>query len=546
MYVRVSSDDQVEGYSLSQQIEACQNFAKAREWEVVEVFVEEGESAFRDGLKRPKLREMFSRVEPEDVEHIIVWKFSRFARSSEEHHALQSVLAKDGARCVSVTEQVEDNAAGHMLEGIIASVNQYSSEQSGETIRANLQKKVEGGGYPNLAPIGYKNVRLEAKPGQRRGDAVIVPDEVQGPMVSEAFSLYASGEWSITTLMEEMNRRGLRNKQGRLVSRDTFHKMLRSPAYVGLIPYQGAVYDGSHDPIVERKTWEKVQAVADRNGKGFKRGWKHNHYLKGLLWCSCGGRLWFQIAKGRSDHYSYFYCSKRCGASYAPAPDLEEQVVSLYEEFRLPEDFRAHVRLRLERAITEREKGRASKIQWLSKRLEKLAREREKLMTAYYAEAIDTEMLKREQERIRRGISDMETQLEAATADLREQTKSIELAMELLGAMHDLYTKASEEIRGKFNKALFDRIVVEEKSVTGFTLNEPFRQLLEPEAVQTSEFLWRWTDLNRRPPGCKPRSGGQAATGNLSKTLLLPDFSPVTSLRRLACFRVLLCPICVQ
>jgi DNA invertase Pin-like site-specific DNA recombinase len=65
---------------LKQQIDACQNFAKAREWDVVEIFVEEGESAFRDGLKRPRLREMFGRVKSDGVERIIVWKFSRFAR----------------------------------------------------------------------------------------------------------------------------------------------------------------------------------------------------------------------------------------------------------------------------------------------------------------------------------------------------------------------------------------------------------------------------------------------------------------------------------
>ncbi len=71
IYTRVSSDDQVDGFSLKQQIDACQNFAKAREWDVVEIFVEEGESAFRDGLKRPRLREMFGRVKSDGVERII-------------------------------------------------------------------------------------------------------------------------------------------------------------------------------------------------------------------------------------------------------------------------------------------------------------------------------------------------------------------------------------------------------------------------------------------------------------------------------------------
>ncbi len=479
IYTRVSSDDQVDGFSLEQQIDACQNFTKAREWDVVEIFVEEGESAFRDGLKRPRLREMFSRVKSDGIERVIVWKFNRFARHTPEHHALQAVLAKDGARCVSVTEYVEDNAAGHMLEGMVAVANQYASEQSGETIKANIRKRVELGGYPNLAPIGYKNVRLKPRPGQRRGEAVIVHDEVQGPLVTEAFSEFAAGQWTVRSLLDEMNRRGLRNKRGNALAVDTFHHMLRNPAYIGLIPYQGEVYDGTQEPLVERKVWERVQSRLDQNRQGVDSAWKHDHYLKGSLWCSCGRRLWYQLATGRSDRYAYFYCSKKCGQPYAPVAALEEQVATLYEGLALSEELKADIRIRLEVEITEREKGRASKVEWLSKRLEKLARERDKLMSAYYADAIDTAMLKREQERIRRDSFEMEAQLEAATADLREQTLSIELAMELLDAMRETYERASEEVRGRFNKALFKAITIGERSVVSATLNEPFNQLLE-------------------------------------------------------------------
>ncbi len=480
IYTRVSSDDQVDGFSLEQQIDACQNFTKAREWDVVEIFVEEGESAFRDGLKRPRLREMFSRVKSDGIERVIVWKFNRFARHTPEHHALQAVLAKDGARCVSVTEYVEDNAAGHMLEGMVAVANQYASEQSGETIKANIRKRVELGGYPNLAPIGYKNVRLKPRPGQRRGEAIVVPDEVQAPLVAETFAEFATGEWTVRSLLDEMNHRGLRNKRGNHLAVDTFHHMLRNPAYIGLIPYQGAVYDGVHEPLVERKVWERVQSRLDQNRQGVDNAWKHDHYLKGSLWCSCGGRLWYQIATGRSDTYPYFYCSKKCGQPYAPAAALEEQVASLYGGLALSDDLKADIRIRLELEITEREKGRASKVQWLSKRLEKLARERDKVMTAYYADAIDTLMLKREQERIRQDTLEMEAQLEAATADLREQTLSIELAMELLDAMQETYERAGEEIRGRFNRALFEGITIEERRVVDATLNEPFNQLREP------------------------------------------------------------------
>ena len=101
-------------------------------------------------------------------------------------------------------------------------------------------------------------------------------------------------------------------------------------------------------------------------------------------------------------------------------------------------------------------------------------------MSAYYADAIDIALLKREQERIRQDTLEMEAQLEAATADLREQTLSIELAMELLDAMQETYERTGEEVRGRFNRALFEGITIEERRVVDASLNEPFNQLREP------------------------------------------------------------------
>ena len=59
LYARVSSEEQVEGYSIDAQLRACRNLAREKGWQIVAEYVDEGKSARSDDItKRPKFREM--------------------------------------------------------------------------------------------------------------------------------------------------------------------------------------------------------------------------------------------------------------------------------------------------------------------------------------------------------------------------------------------------------------------------------------------------------------------------------------------------------
>ncbi len=59
LYARVSSEEQVEGYSIDAQLRACRNYAREKGWVIVNEYVDEGKSArSEDTAKRPKFKEM--------------------------------------------------------------------------------------------------------------------------------------------------------------------------------------------------------------------------------------------------------------------------------------------------------------------------------------------------------------------------------------------------------------------------------------------------------------------------------------------------------
>jgi len=59
LYARVSSEEQVEGYSIDAQLRACRDFAQEKGWTVAAEYVDEGKSARAEDIgKRPRFKEM--------------------------------------------------------------------------------------------------------------------------------------------------------------------------------------------------------------------------------------------------------------------------------------------------------------------------------------------------------------------------------------------------------------------------------------------------------------------------------------------------------
>ena len=480
IYLRVSTKEQAEeGYSIPAQAEACRRFIADKGWELGDEYIDRGESART--ADRPQLQAMLARLTDDpSIDCLVVHKLDRLARNLEDHAAVRAALRKAGVQLLSVTESLEDSASGKLVEGILASIAGFYSANLGQEIRKGMDQKAAQGGWPVRAPFGYRNVRREGR--GRGGEAVIEPDP-QAPLVAWAFERYATGELSLAVLTDALTEKGLRNHLGNPPGSSTVHRMLRNPVYAGVVRWKGVERDGTHTPLVSRELFDRVQRVLDEHSSGGERSWKHDHYLKGTLLCAeCGSRLYYALAKSR---FGYFRCigrntlRTRCSQGrYVPASELEREVESLYEDVRVP----AALRRRLERVlrveVAERERHRGEVAEFLSRRLHQLATEREKLLRAYYADAIDVAMLKREQARINAEVAEAESQLANDGEKLAQAKQIINLALDLATDCAASYRKAKPEVRKMWNRAFFDAIDVRDGAVADFSYEEPFASLL--------------------------------------------------------------------
>jgi site-specific DNA recombinase len=226
----------------------------------------------------------------------------------------------------------------------------------------------------------------------------------------------------------------------------------------------------------------------ESHSTGGDRAWKHDHYLKNVLYCGdCGSRLYYVVAKGR---FGYFRCvgrntrRKPCGQSgYIPAKDLESAVEPIYERVRIPPELRKGVEMALKQEVAERERHRAEATVFLGRRLKQMANEREKLLKAYYADAIDVETLKREQARINTEVEEAEAQLSREGAKLKKAAEIIQLALNLAKSCPDAYLRAQPDVRKLWNQAFFRKILMRSGPYAQAEAfyEEPFASLLDSQ-----------------------------------------------------------------
>lgn len=319
IYLRVSTAGQVntgrdaEGFSIPAQREACLRKAEALDALVVDEYVDAGESA--RSADRRELQRMLARLaELRDVDYVIVHKVDRLARNRTDDVNINLAIRQAGAQLVSVSENIDETPSGMLLHGIMSSIAEFYSRNLANEITKGMSQKAKRGDHPAYAAIGYLNAP-EIVDGREIRTIIVDPD--RAPHIRWAFEAYASGEYSIGQLTEELAERGLKTRPSAKrvahpLKRNKVQEILRNSIYVGIVTWGGVQYPGRHEPLVSVELFSTVQAMLSARDRAQDRRRRHHHFLKGSLFCArCGSRLSFTRTRGHGGEYDYFYCLGR-------------------------------------------------------------------------------------------------------------------------------------------------------------------------------------------------------------------------------------------
>lgn len=309
--------------SLGTQERECRSYCERNGWHVVEVFVDGGESA--KTIDRPEFQRMltFCQQARNRVDVVVVHALTRFSRENLDHQQVRALLSRHSVTLRSVTEPIDDSAAGRLMENIGAAFAQFDNQLKSERTQVGMRAKLMNGEWPWLAPIGYK------QQGERSA-STFVPDPLRAEYIRRAFDLCATGLHTVPQICGALAREGLRTAKGRPVSVQTLSQVLRRPIYAGWLVKEewGIRQRARFEPLVREDVFDRVQALLDGKRPSVTPYSRNNAAfpLRRFVRCGhCDTPLTGSFSAGRNAKYAYYSCRRGCQT--VPRAQLEAQFV---------------------------------------------------------------------------------------------------------------------------------------------------------------------------------------------------------------------------
>jgi len=340
IYARVSSEKQDTDLSISAQLKALREYSAKNGHCVVREFVDEAETGRTTA--RPAFREMVSlaRRPKRPFDMILIWKYSRFARSRQDSIVYKTMLKKAGVQVVSINEHFDDTPTGRLLEAIIESLDEFYSDNLGEEVTRGMRESVSRGFYlSSRPPYGYRKVRVRDGAKERTR---LEPDPCQASIVVDVFNQVLNGK-GLTEITKELNRKGIPGPKGRDWRKTGLHKILNNEIYTGTFIWgrnskrglEPVRAENACQPIVNRETFDRVRKLMKERSpvKVHPRRVASPFLLSGLARCGyCGKNLIGRYAKG--GRFAYYVCGTldkkgagSCQAQYLNASRFEALII---------------------------------------------------------------------------------------------------------------------------------------------------------------------------------------------------------------------------
>src|SRR5665213_281432 len=308
-YIRVSTVKQGEkGSSLQEQKSAIEGYARKHNLSIFEWF-EEKETAAK--LGRPVFTRMLKALDRGIAAGVITHKIDRSARNLKDWATLGELIDR-GIEMHFAYESIDLTTRGGRLSADIQAVVAADFIRNlRDEVRKGFYGRLKQGIYPLGAPLGYLD---------KGGGVPKAIDPVRGPLVVQAFDLYATERWSLDTIGPELFLRGLRNRMGGPVTRNGLSTIFNNSFYIGIIRLRtGEVFQGIHTPLIDKSIFDRVQTILRERVP--HRAISHRFRYQRMLRCvSCGLSL---IAERQKGHVYY-----RCHTRSCPATCIREDKIN--------------------------------------------------------------------------------------------------------------------------------------------------------------------------------------------------------------------------
>ena len=362
IYCRLSEEDRNKQFetddsnSIQNQKAMLLQYSMEQEWEVFNIYSDDDYTG--SDRNRPEFQRLLEDAEHHKFEIVLCKTQSRFTRELElVEKYIHGLFPIWGIRFVSIVDNADTankgNKKSRQINGL---VNEWYLEDMSENIRSVLTNRRQNGYHIGaFALYGYQ------KDPEQKGHLII--DEEAAAVVREVFTLFSQG-YGKTAIARMLNDRGIPNpteykrlhglryqqpkrKNSTLWKYFAIADMLENEIYIGNMvqgKYGSVSYktkqnkprpkdtwyrvENTHEPIIERELWDRVQARIAQRAKPFDGG-TVGLFARKVRCANCGYTM--RSSKNRGKHY--LQCSNRhvakdaCIGAFISVDKLEKIVI---------------------------------------------------------------------------------------------------------------------------------------------------------------------------------------------------------------------------
>ena len=369
LYCRLSRDDNMdsESNSIQNQRKILQKAAKDKGYTDTVFFVDDGITGTT--MKRPGFQKMLTAIEAGYISAVFVKDLSRLGRNYIEVGKLtEEFFPLHDIRLVAVSDGVDSDEGEDDFTPFKNIMNEYYAKDISKKRRIVNKMKGNAGVPLSPPPYGYiKNpddprfwvVEPEAAEVVRRiyrmalegyglaetatrlaADGVVNPPyygRSRGTSRGGSKSTVEPTKWGHTTVKKILT---LQEYCGDVINFKSYSKSYKMKKRIENPEENRAIFLNVHEAIIDRQTWEKVQALQKGTRRKKPTVTQEPSVFSGLLKCpECGGNLNFHFNQNNHD-IKFFSCQnhnsgyRKCSKTHYIRLDFLEQVV-LYEVKRL-------------------------------------------------------------------------------------------------------------------------------------------------------------------------------------------------------------------
>lgn len=345
-YIRVSTERQVEGYSIEGQITQIEQYCQFNGYELVDIYADRGISG--KSMNRPELQRMLNDAKNGKLDCVMVYKTNRLARNTSDLLTIVEELHRQNVEFFSLSERMEvKNSTSKLMLQILASFSEFERNTILENIYNGQHQRALKGYYQGNLPLGYNNIPDNKKE--------LMINQHEANIVKYIFESYAKGH-GYRKIANALNHKGYVTKKGNPFSINSITYILVNPFYIGKIQFakykdwnekrrkglndKPIIADGKHPPIISQELWDKVQSRKKQVSQKPQVHGKGTNLLTGIIHCpQCGAPMAASnttntLKDGTKKRIRYYSCSnfrnkgsKVCSANSVRADVIEKYVM---------------------------------------------------------------------------------------------------------------------------------------------------------------------------------------------------------------------------